>query len=280
MVEMRVVYFPEPASTDDTWGESGAPPVEWLRRSTLPRAVSLRAALNENLNHFQPNHAASLAKKLRADWKSHYFELLVGRWLQELGADPVEHEPVGSNGTKIDYCGSFRDGAVCVEAYSKRMNLHAVEGIAYVNNSEQRIRQAFRDPHKRAQAAGANAPPILAIDGGIFGAHDYDFDSALLGSTVQYMGLDRDVAGHGFNATTGDMATDAASPWAGVLAFLEPGVFGAREPILYASPHFRGHLPLALVGVQRRMLGVVEFPGNDDRPMDRIPFGEPLTDGP
>ena len=204
----------------------------------------------------------------------------LGRWLQELGDDPVEHEPVGSNGRKIDYRAGFVDGSVCVEAYSKRMNLHARAGVAYVDNSEERIRLAFRDWRKRQQAAGASDPAILAIDGGIFGAHDYDFDSALLGSSTQHMGFDRQVAGFSFNVTTGGMSTDAASPWAGVLAFLDAGVFSAREPILYLSPHFRGRLPIAFLGVQRRMLAATGFPGNDDQPMTRIRFGVPLFHGP
>src|SRR6266566_7037947 len=87
MADPSVLHFPEPSEPDDTWGGNEEKPVDWLTRSTLPRAASLREALNENLSRFEPKHAASLAKKLRADWKSHYFELLVGRWLQELGAD-------------------------------------------------------------------------------------------------------------------------------------------------------------------------------------------------
>lgn len=270
-------YFPEPTEQDDTWGTDEERPVEWLQRSTLPRATSIRRALNENLRHFEPRHAASLAKKLRADWKSHYFELLVGRWLQELGADPVEHEPLGSTGKRIDYRARFTDGVVCVEAVSKRMNLHAVPGQAYMNNSEQRIWQAFRDPDKRAQATGCGSPAILAIDGGVLGAHDYEFDVALLGSSVQHMGLERETVGHSFNATGGMMA-DTASPWVGVMAFLEPGVFGAREPILYVSPHYREHLPLALIRVARRMLAITEYPAGGGGPMSRIAFAESLSD--
>lgn len=274
-----VVHFPEPAEQDDTWGQDDEQPVEWLRRSTLPRATTLREALNENLSHFEPRHAASLAKKLRADWKSHFFELLVGRWLQELGGD-VECEPLGSNGTRIDYLASWVDGAVCVEAHSKRMNLHARMGVAYVDNSEQRIRLAYRDWRKRRQAAGASAPALLAIDGGIFGAHDFDFDNALLGSGVDYRGLDREHAGHGFHAHAGEMQGDANGPWAGVLAFVEAGVFSAKEPILYVSPQFTGRLPLAFLGVERRMLATTTFARGHDSPMSRIRFGVPLFDGP
>ena len=275
-----MIHFPEPVEPDNTWRRDNERPVDWLTRSTLPRAMTLREALNENLSRFEPKHAASLAKKLRADWKSHYFELLVGRWLQELGADEVEVEPFGTNGTRIDYQARWIDGAVCVEAHSKRMNLHARPGAAYVDNSEQRIRLAYRDWHKRRQAAGAMAPALLAIDGGIFGAHDYDFDNALLGSGVDYLGLDHKLAGQGFSAHSGEMLADAGGPWAGVLAFVEAGVFGAKEPILYVSPHFDGHLPLAFMRVERRVLGTTTYERGQDSPMSRIRFGVPLFDGP
>lgn len=267
-------YFPEPSVPDPTWGEDDGRPIDWLLRSTLPRAVSIRDALNKNLRRFEAKHASSLAKKLHDDWKSFWFELVVGRWLQELGALTVEHEPVGSNDTRIDYCATFADGEVCVEAVSKRMNLHATPGRAYMDNSEQRIRQAFRDPDKRRQAVGARAPALLAVDGGILASDHEDFDRALLGSKVHHIGINRVTAGYSFNASTGDMATDVSSPWAGVLGFIEPGVFGAHEPILYVSPHFRGHLPFAMLNVRRRMLAIAEFPGSGDRPMDRVHFGE------
>lgn len=271
------LHFPEPDERDDTWGRDEEQPVDWLMRSTLPRATSLRDALNENLSRFPSKHAASLAKKLRADWKSYYFELLVGRWLQEIGAE-IECEPLGSNGTRIDYRARWLDGAVCVEAHSKRMNLHALPGVAYVDNSEQRIRLAYRDRGHRRQAAGASHPAILAIDGGIFGAHDYQFDTALLGSEVQHMGLDHKVAGFSYRAHTGEMLLDVDGPWAGVLAFLDAGVFGAREPILYISPHFEGRLPLAFLRVERRTLGMAKFRTGNDEPMGRIRFGVAVSD--
>jgi hypothetical protein len=279
MAGHNLLHFPEPTDPDDTWGADEEQPVDWLSRSTLPRARSIRDALNENLSHFEPKHAASLAKKLRSDWKSFYFELLVGRWLQELGGE-VEHEPLGSNGRRIDYRASWVDGRACVEAYSKRMNLHARQGVAYIDNSEQRIRLAYTDWRKRKQAEGASDPAMLAIDGGIFGAHDYDFDNALLGPDVQHMGLDREVAGLSHRAYNGEMLRDTAGTWAAVLAFLEAGVFRAREPILYVSPHFEGHLPLAFLGVERRMLAPKTFERVEDEPMQRIRFGVPLPSQP
>ncbi|MBA4168910.1 MAG: hypothetical protein H0X68_00720 [Chloroflexi bacterium] len=276
MLAVVADYFPEPLERDDTWGEDEENPTEWLRRSTLPRAKSVRRALNENLRHFEDTHAASLAKKLRHDWKSYYFELLVGRFLQVLGGE-VEHEPRGSNEKRIDYRATLPDGVVCVEAVSKRMNLHAISGRAYVSNAEQRIRQAMRDPSKRAQARGASAPSILAIDGGVFGADLDQFDVALLGSTVQHTGFQRETVGFGFDAA-GEMAIDPTNPWIGVLAFIAPGVFGATDPVLYLSPHYRGHVPMAFFRLERRMLTIEQFRQPAAQLMDAIRFAEPLQD--
>jgi hypothetical protein len=275
-------YFPEPDVRDDTWAEDDERPVDWLQRSTLPRAKSIRDALNENLNHFEPQHAESLAKKLRGNWKAYYFELVVGRWLQELGAR-VEHEPPGVGTMKrIDYRATFpMEHAVSVEAVSKEMNQHADPGVAYFDNSEGRVRRAYRDQDKREQARGATAQPaVLAVNGGIFGAGIEEFDRALLGYRVEHHGFKRERIGYSFDATKGEMLRDADGPWAGVLAFVAPGVFGASEPVLYVSPHFGGHLPFAFRRLRRRTLGLVDFAATAEPAMSRVRFGEPLTEGP
>jgi hypothetical protein len=63
-----------------------------------------------------------LARKLTWDFQSYLFEIIVGRYLQVLGAD-VLPEPLGKNGTRIDYRATFPDGVtVSVECVSKRFN--------------------------------------------------------------------------------------------------------------------------------------------------------------
>jgi hypothetical protein len=354
-------YFPEPSVRDDTWGVFGEQPVDWLMRSTLPRAASIRQAMNDNLGHFPERHSRSLARKLRTAWQSHYFELIVGRYLQEMGA-AVEPEPLSSNGTRIDYRADFPDGVVSVEAISKVYNRAAAEelkrnqavvsvveplvpagwglvvhdvpsleeantdgvtsslaawfaslprdaalnerlgfirrfpsgdlafdavavkkgvgrilvgaGVTFMGNSQERIRAAVRDPRKRAQARGAVSPALLAIDGGTLASDLEDFDVALLGGGVQHMGIDRAVAGFSFDAS-GELSTDVTSPWAGVLAFLDVGVFRAREPVLYVSPHFRGHLPDAFLRLERRELAIRVHPRQDEGRIKSIAFGRP-----
>ena len=68
-------------------------------------------------------------RKLTWDWQSYVFEIIVGRYLQVLGAD-VEPEPRGKNGTHIDYQATFSDGVVVsVECFSKRFNQAARDTI-------------------------------------------------------------------------------------------------------------------------------------------------------
>lgn len=161
--------------------------------------------------------------------------MVVGRWLQELGAR-VEHEPPGVGTEKrIDYRATFRDATVSVGAVSKEMNLHAVPGVAYFDNSEDRVRRAYVDRDKREQARGATAQPaFLAVNGGIFGAGIEEFDKALLGYSTQHMGFRQETVGFSFNAREGEMLRDAGGPWAGVLAFLAPG--SSLRPTLSCTP--------------------------------------------
>lgn len=193
----------------------------------------------------------------------------------------VEHEPPGNNPKRIDFRATFPDAVVSVEAVSKLMNKDAQMGQAYFDNSEQRIRFAYRDTDKRLQAAGATAQPaFLAMDGGTLGADLEAFDRALLGYSVQQLGLERETVGFSFSAARGEMLGDAAGPWAGVLAFVEPGVFSAHEPVLYVSPHFDGRLPFAFLRLRRRSLAIEDFPSSAEPILPRIRFAEPLTGGP
>ena len=84
--------------------------------------------MNHSLAHFPPAAAHHLAAKLRHDWQAHYFEIVVGRYLQVLGAD-IEYEPLGSNGTHVDFRATFPDGVVSVECVSKRFNQEARETL-------------------------------------------------------------------------------------------------------------------------------------------------------
>jgi hypothetical protein len=120
------LYFPEPNVEGASWADGGENAHDWLLRSTLPRGAAIREFLNRSLSQFPPEAAASLAKRLRNDWQAHWFEIVVGRYLQVLGAR-VDYQPRGTNGTEIDFRATFPDGGVSIECVSKRFNkeMHA-----------------------------------------------------------------------------------------------------------------------------------------------------------
>ena len=138
---------------------------------------------------------------------------------------------------------------------------------------------AIRGKRKRRQAEGAAGPSFLAIDGGVLAADLESFDVALHGNRVEHHGIDRRVAGFSFDAK-GEMPSDPASQWAGVLAFLSPGVLGATDPVLYVSPHYRGSVPFPFLRLRRRLLAIEDYPARGESLTARIRFAEPLTEGP
>jgi hypothetical protein len=337
-----MVYFPEPASPDESWPGWDETAVEWFRRSTQPRAAAVREFLNRSLDHFPPKHARSLAKRLDQDWQSFFFEIVVGRYLQVLGAE-VLPEPRGSNGTHVDYHATFPDRVVVsVECVSKRFNLEAQKtiqrqgkmtrmlddvgptnwiidfhklptsdspvefqpyvqaardwyatlpkpaedglrptfafeadggrmeieampfpngtkpnhmgpGVAFYDDSIERLKHALIDSHKRKQARGAIPPVFLAIDCPFNGPDAEDFDQALFGLAVDHRGFDwQESVGTSFNPN-GLLVTDRDIPFAGVLAFLKMSMVGAADPILYLNPYQRWKLPPALACHEQRV---------------------------
>ncbi len=118
------VWFPEPEKRDDTYGRRGESTPSWLARSTLPRARNWRTFLNRNLAALPKECQQNLHKHLKLDdkYESAFFELVVARMLQGLGAS-VTCEPESEvGGTKIDFVARFSDHTVAVEAISPVFN--------------------------------------------------------------------------------------------------------------------------------------------------------------
>ena len=115
--EDRATWFPEPARADDSAANRGEPTTDWLGRSTHPRARAARRFLNENLRALPEEHRAALYRALHNRWDSAFFELIVGRTLQVLGA-AIQVEPGGASDIRMDFAARFPDGAVAIEAVS------------------------------------------------------------------------------------------------------------------------------------------------------------------
>jgi hypothetical protein len=121
---LEEVWFPEPKKRDDSYGPRGESPPSWLARSTRSEAKIYRAFLNRNLAALPRECQENVSRDLRLDRKhrSAFFELVVARMLQELGAS-ITCEPENEvDGTKIDVWALFLDHAVAVEATSPVFN--------------------------------------------------------------------------------------------------------------------------------------------------------------
>jgi len=118
---MNEIWLKEPSETDNSWANNREHTLDWLSRSTLPRAKQMRDFLNHNLNESPPEFAQKLKHDLRNRWKSAFFELIIGRRLQEVGYK-FEHEKPLSNGKKPDFLVKTSLGKIIIEATSPIIN--------------------------------------------------------------------------------------------------------------------------------------------------------------
>ena len=123
---MHDFWLPEPSSEDTSYPGRGEHALDWLARSTVHRAKECRRFLNENLSKLPPNAQLVLQHALRERWHSAFFELIVARCLQELGA-MVTIERITTEGTRPDFLAQFPDGPVVVEAVAPVFNAETSE---------------------------------------------------------------------------------------------------------------------------------------------------------
>jgi len=114
-------WFPEPTQADDTYLSRGEQITNWLKRSTIPGAKECRRFLNENLTSLPSGYQPVLYQALHDRWHSAFFELIVARTLQVLGAE-IDIEPSSEAGTRIDFLARFSDHTVSVEAVAPVFN--------------------------------------------------------------------------------------------------------------------------------------------------------------
>jgi hypothetical protein len=113
-------WFPEPAIEDETYAKRLESPPSWMARSTLDLAKECRSFLNRNMLALPAHCQQGIGPRLRTDMhhRSAFFELVVARTLQILGAS-ITCEPENPlDGTKIDFMAQFVDCEVGVEATS------------------------------------------------------------------------------------------------------------------------------------------------------------------
>lgn len=90
--------------------------MNWLVRNTSPKAKYSRAILNKNISKIPNEWIDKLLKDLKNRWSSAFFELIVARVIQVLGASvTVEEEQAGRN---PDFIADFQNYELTIEATS------------------------------------------------------------------------------------------------------------------------------------------------------------------
>src|SRR2546421_6084689 len=125
---MTKIWFSEPLTVDESWGQRGEQPLAWLARSTLPRARAIRRFLNENISQIPVDAQSKIVDALHHRFKSAFFELIVARTLQILGATIIVEAKQADN-KQPDFLSQFPDGILVVEAASPNFNAEASEEV-------------------------------------------------------------------------------------------------------------------------------------------------------
>lgn len=116
-------WFPRPEKPDHAY-RFGEGIVSWLKRSTLPFADDCRELLNRNLLALPQDCQKAISDHLHHEQhhRDGFFELIVGRALQELGAD-IECEPDNlETNRRPDFVARFPERMIIVEAVSPVMD--------------------------------------------------------------------------------------------------------------------------------------------------------------
>jgi len=154
-------WFPRPEKPDDAY-RFGEGTVSWLKRSTLPIADDCREFLNRNLSALPEGCQKVIFDHLRYEqhYRDGFFELIVGRTLQELGAD-IECEPDNTEtNSKPDFVARFPDGMVVVEAVSPVLDRE----LAAIIGGETPVTKLIEDNVPPGWAADIRALPSVRPD--------------------------------------------------------------------------------------------------------------------
>jgi hypothetical protein len=126
--ELTSIWLPEPHIPDEAYANRGEHTLDWLARCTNQKAIECRRFLNDNLSLLPRNIQEHIRSKAYHQCKSTFFELIVARILQELGAT-IELEQTNSEGRKPDFTARFPDESIIVEAVSPVFNSDAGETL-------------------------------------------------------------------------------------------------------------------------------------------------------
>lgn len=126
----ETLWFPEPDTPDNTYARRGEQPFDGYGRSRTARAVAARDFLNRNFGALPEDAQPNLIHGRRQRWEPTFFELIVARTLQLLGAS-LTVEPEGPEGKRVDFVAAFGSESVNVEATSPDVDAEFGEEVKH-----------------------------------------------------------------------------------------------------------------------------------------------------
>jgi hypothetical protein len=117
------VWFPEPLTADDSFARNDESWFDWLSRCTSLKGCESRRFLNQNINALPPDWQPKIFEHMRTrEWHSVFFEMVVARTLQILGASIAVEVPVNNTNKQPDFTATFHDMTITVEATVPELN--------------------------------------------------------------------------------------------------------------------------------------------------------------
>lgn len=136
------IWFPEPLTRDDSRARDNETWFDWLSRCTSLKGRESRRFLNHNINALPPDWRPKLFEHMQTrEWHSVFFEMVVGRTMQILGASLAVEVPVTATNKQPDFIATFSDETVTVEATVPELNrlvgkqMSANEGLVKIIES-------------------------------------------------------------------------------------------------------------------------------------------------
>lgn len=155
---MKKKWIKEPTLFDNTRSHDGEHILDWLNRSTSAKAKARREFLNYNLCKLPIEIALELFKDLSSRYHSAFFELILGRLLQEAGFT-IQHEVEMNNGKRPDFLIDTQIGNIAIEATSPVFN--SLIGNTYKNNNP--LIKIIRDHTPKNWIVGIQKLPDIGL---------------------------------------------------------------------------------------------------------------------
>lgn len=242
-------------------GKVGVEATAPVFNATVGAEFKARAALLDLIDREAPPGWSIIVSQVSASDGSHQmFKRFIREMFRDIDPPTKDAEPVALTLTdeQEEQIGGTLEMRLLPKQHYPDRAVVGEPGIGFVDDTEQRIRQAVTNKRKLRQAREASLPVIVAMKTpqAFSTANIREFDRALYGRTVQAVGRlaqlkERPIWFEPDGEWTRRKG-DGQPSIAGVLAFLGVEIAGGPDPVLYLHPRFTGNLPSPLLELEQR----------------------------